>query len=82
MQRTSFKADTRSNRTFNIAANDSDAKKTASYSRVLVVTELVVSGTQRNWTQNNFGNSCVDWRQSSNKATEYLLSFVSSFKVT
>ena len=31
---------------FNIAVNDVDAKKSARYSRVLAVTELVVSGTQ------------------------------------
>ena len=30
---------------FNIAANDSDAKIAAHYSRVLVITELAVSGT-------------------------------------
>ena len=33
---------------FNIAINDSDAKKAARYSRVLIVTELVLSGTQCN----------------------------------
>ena len=32
----------------NIAANDYAAKKSARYSRVLVVTELVISGTQCN----------------------------------
>ena len=31
---------------FNIAVNDFDGKKSARYSRVLVVTELAVSGTQ------------------------------------
>ena len=31
---------------FNVAVNYFDAKKSASCSRVLVVTELVVSGTQ------------------------------------
>ena len=31
---------------FNITVSESDAKKTAHYSRVLVVTELVVSGIQ------------------------------------
>ena len=31
---------------FNIAVNDYVAKKSARYSRVLVVTELVTSGTQ------------------------------------
>ena len=33
---------------FNMAVNDFDGKKSAPYSRVLVVTELVVSGTQCN----------------------------------
>ena len=33
---------------FSIAVNDIDAKKSARYSWVLVVTELVVSGTQCN----------------------------------
>ena len=35
---------------FNIAVNDIDGRKWACYSRVLVVTELVVSGTQCNST--------------------------------
>ena len=33
---------------FNIAVNNFDAKKSARCSRVLVVTELVISGTQCN----------------------------------
>ena len=37
---------------FNIAVNDFDAKKSAHCSQVLVVTELVVSGTQCNQNDN------------------------------
>ena len=36
----------------NIAVNDADAKKSAHYSQVLAVTELVVSGTQCSYRLN------------------------------
>ena len=46
MQTKLFVAGTRCTEVFNIAVDDSDAKKAACYSRLLVVTDLVVSGTR------------------------------------